>query len=322
MRLERLAFFGTPEFAVPTLRALVAAERPPVVVVSQPSRAIGRGQRVRPPAVARAAEELGLELWQPRSIRKPEFLDRIAALDLELAVVVAYGKIFPVRLLAMPRLGCINLHASLLPKYRGAAPIQAAIANGDTSTGCTTMLMEEGLDSGPILEQERLEIGPQETAAELAPRLADLGAQLLVDTVLMLEYGYFEPRPQDESQVSLAPMLRREDGIVDWSLEAVVIANRLRAYTPWPGQTAMLRGEPVKLVEARTLEAAAAAETDSEPGTLLGLVGEELGVVCGHGTVLGVSSLQRPGRRALSARDFVNGERLRAGERFDETPEG
>ena len=313
--LRRLAFFGTPAFAVPTLRALCGAGRPPLVVVSQPSRAAGRGRKSRQPPVAEAANELGLEIWQPRSIRRSAFRERLAELELDLAVVVAYGKIFPVPLLETPRYGCVNVHASLLPKYRGAAPIHAAIAAGETTTGVTTMQMEEGLDSGPILLRRETSIGPEETTPELSARLAVLGAELLVETVEALERGDVEPRGQDEAAASLAPMLSKEDGLVDWELDAATLANRLRAYTPWPGLTASLAGEPVKIVAARPLTVPADA-----PGTILGMVGERLAVACGGGSVLGIGALQRPGRRALAAADFVNGERLGPGDRFDSTP--
>lgn len=313
LRIEPLVFFGTPEFAVPTLAALVAAGRSPALVVTQPSKPAGRGQRPQDPPVARWAREHGLNLDQPERVRQPEFLERLRELQPAAAVVVAFGQIFPKALLDIPEHGCINVHASLLPKYRGASPIQAAVAAGEARTGVTTMLMEEGLDSGPILLQEETEIGPEETAGELAPRLATLGGDLLVRTLEQLEEGTLIARPQPADGVTYAPRLTRDSGRVDWALPARAIADRGRAYTPWPGLTATLKGEPVKLVRVRVL---AGGPADAGPGTFLGARDGALAVACGEGGVLGVEELQRPGKRALKAIDFINGERLRAGESF------
>ena len=311
--IDRILFFGTPEFAVPTLAALVAAGRPPVRVVTQPSRPVGRHRGPQDPPVARWAREHGLAVTQPERVRTPEFLEEAAALGADVAVVVAFGQIFPRALLDLPRYGCINLHASLLPRWRGASPIQAAVAAGDAWTGVATMRMDEGLDTGPILLEERVEIGPLETADELAARLAGLGGPLMVRTLELLERGEIEPRPQPAGGVTYAPRLTRDSGRVDWGLPAREIHDRLRAYTPWPGLTAELRGEPVKIVAAEVIE-----ETgEGGPGTILGPRGGRLlAVACGGGTVLGLAELQRPGKRALRAADFANGERLRAGESF------
>jgi methionyl-tRNA formyltransferase len=312
--IDRILFFGTPDFAVPVLAALVDAGRAPVRVVAQPSRPAGRGNRLQDPPVVAWAREHGLEVMQPERVRNPAFLESAAALSPDLAVVVAFGQIFPRALLDLPRHGCVNLHASLLPRWRGASPIQAAVAAGDARTGVTTMLMEEGLDSGPILLQEELEIGPDETADALSRRLAEMGGRLMVETIERLERGGLEPRPQPAEGVTFAPKLARDSGRADWRLAAREIHDRLRAYTPWPALTSELRGEPVKILAAEPLpeehpEAAA-------PGTILGLRGGRLAVACGGGTVLGLAELQRPGKRALRAADFVNGERLRAGESF------
>lgn len=311
--LAPILFFGTPEFAVPTLAALVEAGRVPARVVTQPARPVGRGRQLQDPPVAAWARERGLEVAQPERVRHPGFLEDVAALEPGVAVVVAFGQIFPRALLDLPRHGCINLHASLLPRWRGASPIQAAVAAGDAKTGVTTMLMEEGLDTGPILLQEETEIGPGETAEELARRLAGIGGRLMVRTLERLEQGDLEPRPQPAAGVTYAPRLTRDSGRVDWGLAAREIQDRLRAYTPWPGLTAELRGEPVKIVSAEPLDAAG---NGAAPGTVLGLRDGRLAVVCGGGGVLGVGELQRPGKRALPAADFVNGERLRAGESF------
>lgn len=311
-RIDRILFFGTPEIAVPTLAALVAAGRAPVLVVTQPSRPVGRGRQPQDPPVARWAREHGLEVAQPERVRHPEFLERAAALNPDVAVVVAFGQIFPRALLDLPRLGCINLHASLLPRWRGASPIQAAVAAGDATTGIATMRMEEGLDTGPVLLLEETPIGPDETAGELAVRLGEMGGGLVVRTLELLEKGGIEPRPQSAEGVTYAPRLTRDSGRVDWTLTAREIHDRLRGYTPWPGLTAELRGEPVKITAARVLD----GSDPAAPGTLLGLRDGLLAVACGGGTVLGLAEAQRPGKRPLRAADFVNGERLRPGEAF------
>jgi methionyl-tRNA formyltransferase len=356
-----LVFFGTPEFAVPTLAALVAAGRAPLRVVTQPPRPAGRGHRQQQPPAARWASEHGLAVLQPERVRSPELLAELRPLAPAVAVVVAFGQIFPRELLQLPAHGCLNLHASLLPLYRGAAPIQAAIAAGDERTGVTVMRMEEGMDTGPILLQEETPIASLETAGELGTRLATLGARLMVEALARLERGNLAPRPQDATRASYAPRLTRESGRADWSLEAARLANRLRAHTPWPGMTAELRGAPVKLLRAAPLPppspagpgssappaagspaarspagpsqgaslaaasapaepspaaSAPAVRSPAAPGTFLGVTVAGLAVACGGGTALAVAELQRPGRRPQRAEDFVNGERLRPGERF------
>jgi methionyl-tRNA formyltransferase len=312
----QLVFFGTPEFAVPTLDALLAAGMGPAAVVTQPARPAGRGQRTQDSPVARWALAHELPLLRPERVRAPEFLAELQALvpALDLAVVVAFGQIFPRELLDLPRHGCVNLHASLLPRHRGAAPIQAALAAGETTTGVTTMRMEAGLDSGPILLQREVAIGPAETAGELAPRLAAIGGDLMVETLPPLLRGELVARPQDPALATYAPRLTRESGAVDWSLPAVTLWHRLRAQTPWPGLTAELRGRPVKLVAAVPL--AASPEPASIPGSYLGLVDGRIAVACGGGTALGLESLQRPGKKPLGAPEFVRGERLTAEDRF------
>ena len=309
-----LVFFGTPEFAVPTLEALAAADRTPALVVTQPSRPAGRGNQPQLPPVARWAGERGLPVLQPERVRAPDFLAELAALRPAVAVVVAFGQIFPRELLRLPAHGCLNLHASLLPLYRGAAPIQAAIAAGDERSGVTVMRMEEGLDSGPILLQAETAIAPQETAGELSARLAALGARLMVAALDGLERGGLAESPQDAARATLAPRLRRASARAAWSLGAAELANQLRAHTPWPGMTAELRGAPVKLLRALPLPASPPGPP--EPGTYLGLTPQGIAVACGAGTALAVAELQRPGRKAQRAGDFVNGERLRPGERF------
>jgi methionyl-tRNA formyltransferase len=323
--LAPLVFFGTPEFAVPTLEALVEAGRAPALVVSQPSRPVGRTGSPQAPPAARWALQHGLPLLQPERVRSPEFLAALRPLRPAIAVVVAFGQIFPRQLLDLPTHGCLNLHASLLPRHRGAAPIQAAIAAGDARTGVTVMRMEEGLDSGPILLQAETAIAPHETAGELSARLATLGARLMLEALDRLELAELVERPQDGARATLAPRLERGTARADWNRTAADLANRWRAWSPWPGLTAELRGAPVKLLQVSSVAAdpaaAKAADTAAaagapEPGAFLGLTAAGAVVACGGGTALAISRLQRPGRKPQPARDFVNGERLRPGERF------
>jgi len=285
-----------------------------VLVVTQPARPSGRGRSVRQPPVAEWAEARSLNVLQPSDVREPEFLDRLAVHSPTTAVVVAFGQIFPKALLQLPVRGCINVHASLLPRYRGAAPIQAAIIAGEQTTGVTTMLMEEGLDTGPILLQRELDIGQNETAGELAARLSEAGAELLLTTLEVRDQGRLEPRPQQDSEATLAPRLRRRDGIIDWNLEAVDIFNLMRGLTPWPGVSSSLRGQPVKVLWGRPVEGAEVEGSD--PGTILGNRDDRLLVSCGRHSVFGIERLQRAGRKPLPASAFANGERLEAGERF------
>lgn len=312
--LEKIVFFGTPAFAVPSLEALIRSGRPPIRVVTQPSRPSGRGRRLQAPPVAQVAEAHGIPVLQPRRVRARPFLKSMEELGPQLAVVVAFGQIFPQALLDIPEHGCINVHASLLPAYRGAAPIQAALAAGEDTTGVTTMQMDAGMDTGPMLLERSLPIGEKETAEELSERLAVLGGELLLETLEALEEGRLRPRPQGEEGVSYAPQIRKGDGRVDWSSTACELSCRLRAFTPWPGLTAELRGDPVKILEAEPLPPS--AEGEGTPGEYLALRGDHLAIRCAAETTLGVARLQRAGRKPLAARDFANGERLKPGETF------
>lgn len=313
-KVEKIVFFGTPEFAVPTLNALVNAGRAPILVVTQPDRPAGRGRRLHESAIAERSEELGLQTMKPDSVRDAEFLAELHKLKPDLIVVVAFGQIFPPELLELPTNGCVNLHASLLPKYRGAAPIQAAIAHGERDTGVTTMFMEEGLDSGPVLLQRRTRIGSYDTTPELAERLAEMGAELVLETIEAMISDELKPRKQNEKKATFAPRLTREHGKVNWALTAEEIANRLRAYTPWPGLYAHLRGSPVKILEAVPIDWTQAP--DGLSGSILGLRQGRLAVLCGENTVLGISELQRPGKKPLDASEFTRGERLKPGARI------
>jgi len=312
----RVVFCGTPEFALPSLERLLSAPDIRVIgVLTQPDRPRGRGLQPEAPPVRRRAEQAGVPVLQPERMRTGEvraFLERLAP---DAVVVVAFGRLIPADLLSLPPLGWINLHASLLPRYRGAAPIQWAIAQGETVTGVTTMQLDAGLDTGPILLQRPVEIGPEETAPELAARLSRLGADLLLETLRGLRDGSLHPRPQDEAQATLAPPLRREDGQIDWNWPARKIFNRMRAFVPWPGSYTWFRGHRTHL-RGRPVELGL---PPGEPGTLVPQ-GERLLVACGEGTWLEVESVQIEGRRQVTAAEFLRGARLQPGERFESAP--
>jgi len=248
----RLVFLGTPQFAVPTLEALVEAGHEVACVYTQPDRPKGRGGDPAESAVKQAARRLGLEVRQPERIR--HCLEELAGMFAEAMVVVGYGQIIPQSIIDLPALGIINVHASLLPAYRGAAPIQWAVANGETVTGVTTMLINAGLDTGDILLREECEIGPEETALELSPRLAELGAGMAVDTLLGLALGAIERIPQDSTRATLAPILKRDDGRIDFRQMATVIHNRARGFLPWPGAWTMFRGQRFQIWRCRPAE--------------------------------------------------------------------
>lgn len=309
-----IVFFGTPDFALPALDALVSAGRAPDLVVAQPSRPAGRGRRLREPPVARRARELGLEVEQPDRVGSEEFLARLRGRDPDLAVVVAFGQIFPPELLSIPRRGCLNVHGSLLPRHRGAAPIQAAIRERDRVTGVTTMMMDEGLDTGPILGRGTTELGGRETAGELSARLAHLGAAVLLETLSGLEAGTVVRAPQADDGVSYAPRLTKGDGRIDWRLEPAEVDALIRSVTPWPGAFSYLGGQRVKILAARVGEG---GEPMAEPGTVVSWDESGIEVACGNGGLVRIERLQKAGKRPLAAGDFARGERLEPGSRFD-----
>ncbi len=298
---QKIVFFGTPEFAVPSLRVLAGAGRAPVLVVAQPARPAGRGKELREPPVAVAARELGLDVEQPARVRHPEFIERLRTLQPDLAVVVAFGQIFPQALLDVPRFGCLNVHASLLPRHRGAAPIQAAILAGDERTGVTTMRMTAGMDEGPMLLDASLAIGAHETAGELSVRLAELGAEQLLATLEALERGEIADRRQDDSLATYAGKVEKSVARIDWREPASRLALRLRAQTPWPGLETEFRGEVLKILE---LEARPGDGSAHEPGTVLALTHDGIAVSCGEAEVVRLGRVQRPGRRPVSAAEF------------------
>ena len=311
----RIVFCGTPEFAVPALRALLANPEFAVeAVVTQPDRPRGRGQRVSASPVKEVAAQAGVRIFQPASMKSDEARDFVAEIKPDAVVIIAYGQIIPRRLLEIPRLGWMNLHGSLLPKYRGAAPIAWAIINGERKTGLTTMRLDPGLDTGPILINREIEIGSDETAPELAKRMADLGAPLVAESLIKLERGEIAPIPQDSTQSTYAPILTKEHGRIDWLLTAGEIYNRIRGLAPWPGAFTTFRGQLCQIWGRPSTSAVASDATAThEPGTLIVSDAE---VICGQGTRLQLEAVQLEGRKRISAREFVNGARLASGERF------
>jgi len=310
----RIVFCGTPEFAVPSLRRL--AERPEFsieAVISQPDRPRGRGQQVTSSPVKESALGLGLHVYQPESIKSESSQDFLKRLAPDAVVIIAYGQIIPARLLTIPRLGWINVHGSLLPAYRGAAPVHWAIANGETVTGLTTMQIDAGMDTGATLLMREVNIGADETSPELAARMSDVGADLITETLLRFDRGEISPTPQDAARATYASILKKEDGRIDWARPASQIYNRMRGFTPWPGSYTTFRGQTCHLwgrPEAQSTEGQQIA-----PGEIIA-TGKEIHVACGAGTRLHLESIQIEGRKKITAREFANGARLAAGERF------
>ena len=298
-----LVFCGTPRLAVPTLERLIEAGFAIRLVVTQPDRPKGRGMEIVASPVKQCAMQLGLPIVQPEGIKKNESL-RAQLFDLkpDAIVVVGYGRIIPQWMLDLPPLGNINLHASLLPKYRGAAPIQWAIAKGETITGVTTMKIDAGLDTGDLLLQQEIPIAPNDTAETLAPKLAAVGADLMVTTLRGVQAGSIQPRPQDHSQATLAPILKREDGLIDFSRPASETVNRLRGFQPWPGAHSKFRGKNLQIYRAVAIDRTlASAELTVESNHLL--------VGCGDGTAIEILELQLEGKKRTSAADFIRGYR-------------
>jgi len=311
----KLVFCGTPQFAVPTLEALLAAGHEIALVVSQPDRPIGRSQQLTAPPVKQAALAAGLPVTQPEKIRSnAEFRAQLEAIAPDAIVVVAYGRIVPPWMLALPRLGCINLHGSLLPKYRGAAPIQWTVAMGDAYTGNTTMLLEEGLDTGPILLQQTLEIAPTHTAADLFELLAHAGAPLVVETLAGLANGTIHPQPQNHAFATFAPILDREDGRMDFAARtATELHNRWRGFQPWPGAFTTLNGK--KLIVHRMEVAAAPADSLAIPGQIR-IENHHFFAACAEDTWLEFTEVQLEGKKRLSAAEFLRGTPLAADARL------
>lgn len=305
----RIIFMGTPEFACPTLRKLIERKEEIIAVVTQPDRPKGRGQRLVPPPVKALAEEHGIPVFQPAKVRAPEAIARIRELAPDLIVVVAFGQILPQSLLDIPKHGCINIHASLLPRYRGAAPINWCLINGETETGITTMQMDAGLDTGDMLVKRAIPIGPDEDALSLHDRLSLLGAETIDETIDRLMAGTLAREKQDDSLSCYAPMLKKEDGLIDWTGEAARIKNLVRGLTPWPCAYTFLDGKTLKIFTV------SATDESGEPGTVLRVGKDGVVVACGSGSLL-IGELQLEGRKRLNAGDFLAGCRLTPGTRL------
>jgi len=306
----RVVFLGSGSFAIPSLEALLGAGHDVAAVVTQPDREKGRGRELSPPPLKPVAAARGLKVLQPRRVREPESVATLEALAPEVQVVVAYGQILPRSVIDIAPRGTVNVHASLLPRYRGAAPVQWAIVNGEAETGVTTMLIDEGLDTGPLLLAESTPIGAEETADALESRLAVVGGELLVRTLRGLQEGSLVPRPQDPARATLAPLIKKEDGLMDWRLPAPALARRVRGFHPWPGAHTRLRGRGLRVLRAQV------AAGSGTPGGLLGVGRDGLVVACGDGTALRVVEVQPESRDPMPAAAFAAGARLTPGERF------
>ena len=315
----RLIFMGTPQFAVPTLEALAAARAPGrlapegveiVAVVTRPDKPAGRGKGIMVSPVKERAQTLGLPVWQPGSLRRPENLEELRRLAPDLIIVAAFGQILRREMLELPRLGCLNVHASLLPRHRGASPIAAAILAGDHETGITIMRMDEGLDTGAILAQRSIPIAPDDTTGSLGEKLSHLGAALLLETLPRWLSGALTPQPQDEAQATQTQLLKKEDGIINWQLPAETLARQVRAYAPWPGTTTNWRGKTLKILRATALEPVENERRDEPAGSvsLLTIDGKQtMAARCGQG-LLRLDVIQLEGKRALSADEFLRGQ--------------
>jgi methionyl-tRNA formyltransferase len=317
----KIVFMGTPESAVPTLRRCVEDGHEVLAVWTQPDRPAGRGNRLKAPPVKEYALSQGLVVRQPSKIKTEEALALFTGKEFDVAVVVAYGRILPPTFLRAPLKGCVNVHFSLLPKYRGAAPVNWAVVRGERETGVTTMLMDEGLDTGDILLQRATAIEQDESAPHLLERLSHTGADLLAET--LARFDEIQPRAQNDADATLAPILRREDGLTDWTLDAFRIERRVRGFQPWPNAYTLHNGRRLILWRAEASgreavpgDAAPSGEVSGAAGTVVVAHGDELVVACGGGTTLNVSELQPEGKQRLKARDFINGSRVKAGERL------
>jgi len=304
----RILFMGSPELAIPSFYAAKDTGRV-IGVVTQPPKASGRGRRVKPSPVSREADSAGIRIFTPATLRAPEVETALTDLEPDIVVVVAYGKILPPSILAIPKLGCVNIHASILPELRGAAPIQWAIARGYTETGVTLMQMDEGMDTGPVLLQAKTTIGDQENAGELGTRLGRMGAELLREGLPRLEKGELTAVAQDNELATYAPVLTKADGLVDWSFTALQIANRVRGFSPWPGMHTTRAGSRLIITRARAL----AQASHAPPGTVVSAKAEGIQVSCGNGT-LAITAVKPEGKREMEIREFLAGYNVEVGE--------
>jgi methionyl-tRNA formyltransferase len=308
----KVVFLGSGAFAIPSLEALLGAGYEVAAVVTQPDKEKGRGRAVAPPPLKPVALDHGLTVLQPRRVKEPTAQEALRALAPEIQVVVAYGQILPLSVIEIPKHRTVNVHGSLLPRYRGAAPVQWAIVNGETETGVTTMLIDAGLDTGPTLLARATPIGEDETAERLEQRLAVLGAELLVDTLKGIQDGTVAPTPQDHASATHAPIIRKEDGVIDWTRPAAAIERRVRGFHAWPGATTTLAGRGLKILGARERPGSAG----DAPGTLVQVDREGLVVACGEASRLLLLEVQPESRHAMSAAAFAAGARLAAGLRL------
>jgi methionyl-tRNA formyltransferase len=312
----RIVFMGTPDFAVPSLEALLQSSHTVVGVVTQPDRPKGRGQAVVMSPIKLVCVRAGIPVLQPLKMKDPEFLAALQAWKPDLIAVTAFGRILPKVILDLPPQGCVNVHGSLLPKYRGAGPIQWAVINGETETGITTMLMDERMDTGMMLLQESVLIAPDDTAGTVSSKLAGIGGRLLVETIERLMAGTITPQAQDSSQATMAPLLKKEDGLIDWSKSAVQLANRIRGVTPWPGGYSFLQGERWIFWQAKVVEGDSQAAL---PGTVVQVTKHTLVVSTGQG-LLAISEIQPANSRRMAVPAYLAGHPIAEGTRFDAKP--
>jgi methionyl-tRNA formyltransferase len=310
----RLVFMGTPDFAAASLEALLRSDNSVVGIVTQPDRPKGRGHILTPSPVKLLAQRAQIPVLQPHKMKDPEFLHTLVGWNPDLIAVAAFGRILPPAVLSLPQQGCVNVHGSLLPKYRGAGPIQWAIINGETETGITTMLMDEGMDTGAMLLQETIPITPDDTAGSLSLRLAELGSRLLIETIVRLKAGTLVPQPQDSSRATLAPLLKKEDGAIDWTLPATVLANRIRGLSPWPGAyVRMANGDQWTIWRALALS----VPVTKPPGVIVALTNEAIHVATGKG-VLALLELQPANSRRMGVSQYLAGHPVAVGMQLGE----
>ncbi|HNA27270.1 MAG TPA: methionyl-tRNA formyltransferase [Nitrospira sp.] len=311
----RIVFMGTPDFAVPSLEALIKSGDEVVGVVTQPDRPKGRGQEVISSPVKVVCQREGIPVLQPLKMKDPAFLDALRQWAPDVIAVTAFGRILPPVILTLPPHGCINVHGSLLPKYRGAGPVQWAIIRGERETGITTMFMAEGMDTGDMLLRETVEIRPDDTAGTLAPRLAEVGGRLLVETLRRLKAGTLVPQPQDDTQATLAPLLKKEDGSIDWTMTAVDIANRARGLSPWPGAYTFVNGERWTLWRVQASDESSGAA----PGTVTKVGKDRVEVATGRGTIH-IMDIQPSNSRRMTMAQYLAGHRFAEGLRLQAVP--
>ena len=312
----RIVFMGTPDFSVPALEALVEGGHEVVAAITQPDKPKGRGKAVLMTPVKEKAMELGIPVYQPVKVREPEFVEKLRQMEPDAIVVVAFGQILPKSILEIPRYGCVNIHASLLPKYRGAAPIQWAVIDGERESGVTTMFMNEGLDTGDMLEKEAVTLDPKETGGSLHDKLSAIGGRLILSTLKGLEDGTLKGTPQTDEGTCYAKMLKKSLGDIDWTMDAAAIERLIRGLNPWPSAYTCLHGKTLKIWDGDVLE----REYGVEPGTVAEVAKDRLVVQTGQGS-LAIRSLQLEGKKRMDSGDFLRGYAVEAGTRLERRAE-